>query len=291
MLFDLKIPGLFDRTLSYAGSLVNLNARVCYLGHEYRDNVSYDWDGMNRGEQELSLWQFTLSGRGCLIYEGKRYDLNPGEAMLLHIPHRHRYFLPPDSSHWEFIFMIMRGAECLRLNDEIIRMNGPVIRYPGKSPSLVYAEDIFKTALEDHQDQYRLSGLVYSFCMALLAESHKEVSQDTRPLAIEKAVQFALNHFDEPIAVADLSEASGLSRYHFSREFNKYLNITPAGFIHKLRIEKAVNMLQAGDLTSREIADRCGFQSASYFCRAFFKEFQVSPGKFRSAKALPGEYE
>jgi len=286
MLFDLELPGLWWSGLSYAGAAVPLNVRVSSLGRERREETSYDWDGLRRGDREFILWQFTLSGRGALDYEDRHYDLAPGEALLVRVPHRHRYYFPAGAGHWEFIFLILRGLECQRVCEAVIEANGPVLRYGGKTASLELAERIFAVASKPQPDQYLLSGLAYGFGMALLSETVKGAAAERRPEAVERAVRFALGHFAEPIAVGDLSEASGLSRHHFSREFKRHVGQSPGDFVHKLRMELAMNLLQTEDLHVREIAERCGFASSSYFCRAFVKEFGVAPGKFKAARSL-----
>ena len=280
MLSELKNLENFNRHISYAGSRLGLNARVSFLGREYQDKPGYDWYGLKRGQREFILWQYTLSGQGKLIYEGRTFDLTPGTAMLVHIPHDHRYFLPPGGGHWEFIFLILRGTECMRICREAEKINGPLIAYSEQLQSLECAREIFRQALSPSPDCYRLSALAYQFSLSLFADI-KPQTANSRPPVIDNAVLFALNHYDEPIAVEDMAEAAGLSRYHFSREFKKYMQLPPADFIRKLRLEKAVNLLQADDLSIIEIAAQCGFQSASYFCRAFLKEFNISPGKYR----------
>ena len=285
MLFDLELPGLWWSGLSYAGAALPLNARVSCLGRERRGEVSYDWDGLKRGDQEFILWQLTLSGRGALDYEGRHYDLGPGEALLVRVPHRHRYYFPAGAGHWEFIFLILRGLECQRVCEAASEANGPLLKYAGRTASLEHAERIFAAASQPHPDHYLLSGLAYGFGMALLSETAKAAgAARRRPEAIERAVRFALGHFAEPIGVGDLGEAAGLSLPHFSREFKRHLGKSPGAFVHQLRMERAVNLLQTEGWRVREIAERCGFASSSYFCRAFVKEFGVAPGQFKAAR-------
>jgi AraC-like DNA-binding protein len=284
MLLRLKNNNKFYKALSYGGSLVPMNARISVVGHENQCKKSYDWHGLKRGEKEFLLWQYTISGRGQLQYEDRSYSLETQDAMLLNIPHNHRYYLPENSDHWEFIFIIMRGSECMRLGKKLIDLNGPVFHYEKRSPIFDCIETIFNEIMDDQPDQYRLSSLAYSFCMTHLSEIGSKVPSQKRPDSIQQAVKFALNHFTEPIGVEDMAEAADLSRYHFSREFKKYLQASPADFIHKLRMEKALNMIQSGHSTIQNIADECGFQSASYFCRAFLKDFGISPGKYRATR-------
>jgi AraC family transcriptional regulator len=273
----------FTNHISNAGNLINLNARVSFLGYEHRDEITYDWHGMKRGQREFVLWQYTLSGKGKLIYEDQEHDLLPGEAMFVHIPHNHRYFLPKDSDHWDFVFIILRGVEALRICKEAEKINGPLIKYHSESQSLECAENIFKESTQINCDSYKLSGLAYQFCMGLFADIMPQRTE-MRPEAIEKAVKYALAHFEEAIGVDEMAERADLSRYHFSRQFKKYMGISPADFIHKLRMDKAVNLLQSDSMPVYAVAEKCGFNSSSYFCSSFVKEFGYSPNAFRNNK-------
>lgn len=290
MLFDLQLPERFSRQLSYYGAPIKLNARLSGLGRELRQDGSYSWNGLKRGNREFILWQFTLNGRGRLDYEGQRYDLQAGEAMLLHIPHRHHYYFPPESSGWEFIYMLLGGIECCRICRELEAKNGPVIRYGGRTASLVRAEEIFALATASPSpDPLRLSQLAYSFCMELAADLTSSGGVgESRPPGIEAAVRFALRHFEDAVGVAEMSEAAGMSRFHFSRQFEKHMEITPGEFLRRLRLEKATRMLQAEQIGLEEIARRSGFQSASYFCRAFRRAYGMAPGEFRDTAEATG---
>lgn len=285
MLFNLKVPDFFLRSMSCIGSAVKLNAGIASCGYESKQDALYNWNGLKRGNRELILWQFTLSGHGYLDYEGNIYKMTPGTAMLLHIPHQHRYYFKEDTKHWDFLFIMLEGAECCRICRELINKSGPVIKYDGMSSSLQTAEKIVGECSSAAQiDQLWLSSLAYQFCMSLVADLTAGGSAgEMRPKEIEAAVRFALNQFESPVGVDDMSEAAGLSRYYFSRLFHKHMNVSPGEFLRKLRLEKATRMLQSEQIGVNEIALRSGFQSVSYFCRAFKQEFGMSPGQFRDS--------
>ncbi len=287
MLFNLKLPDYFIRSLSCIGSAVKLNAGISSCGREFREDASYNWNGLKRGNRDLILWQLTLSGHGYLDYEGTVYKMTPGSAMLLHIPHRHRYYFKEDTNHWDFFFIMLEGTECCRICRELIYKNGPVIKYDGISSSLETAKKIVEECSTASQnDQLKLSSMAYQFCMNLVADLTVGGSGEMRPKEIDAAVRFALQQFESPVGVDDMSEAAGLSRYYFSRLFHKYMNVSPGEFLRKLRLEKATRMLQSEQICVNEIALRSGFQSVSYFCRAFKQEFGMSPGQFRDSSIL-----
>ena len=55
---------------------------------------------------------------------------------------------------------------------------------------------------------------------------------------------------------------------------------SPIVFINKLRCENAKKMLLNGAYSVQEAADKCGFESVSYFCKTFKKYIGETPGKY-----------
>ena len=90
-------------TLAVPRGRVQLAAMATAAGVETRTDPAYSWDGMTRGSTPFVVLQHTLSGEGRLDFENRSYTLSAGTTMLVRVPHRHRYFLPPGSS-WRFFY-------------------------------------------------------------------------------------------------------------------------------------------------------------------------------------------
>ncbi len=270
----------FRRSFSSVGSPIRFNVRLGLIGHEIR-REGYDWHGLRRGNKPILLWQYTLSGRGALEFEGRRMNVLPGQAMLLHIPHDHRYFLPPDSEEWRFIFVLLTGVESVRIGRELIERAGPLLDYRERHEARAGALGIFEEMLETGNDPATHSLLGYRLLAATAGFAVGDGAGRTP--VIERAIRYCLKHFTEPISVADISDAVDLSRYHFSRRFTREIGSTPAEFILRLRLEKAELLLRSSDLSIRQIGEECGFSTHSYFCRAFRRKFGHAPHAVRES--------
>lgn len=78
-----------------------------------------------------------------------------------------------------------------------------------------------------------------------------------------------------------LIELSNYSQEHISREFKRYMEITPTQYINKLRLRYAYELLIS---TSQEIVDVCqnsGFNNLSHFYTEFKKNYGCSPNLVR----------
>lgn len=96
-------------------------------------------------------------------------------------------------------------------------------------------------------------------------------------LAIDRVV----GRLHEPIRLHDLARAARLSPYHFHRVFQALVGETPADFVKRLRLEKALGLMALAKPPSlTRIALTCGFNSSSDFTRSFRQRFGVPPSAF-----------
>ncbi len=267
----------FVRHFHYGTTGISLNCRASMCGYESPDPASYHWDGLKRGNTEFMLWQYTVAGQGELMFENRPYLVDPGQAMLVKIPHRHYYRVSPATRKWSFIFLILRGSESLRIGEKLITQYGPLSEYYSTESLLDAAGEILR--LSDTVNPCDLSALSYRFMMTLAR--HSAIESNNISQSLLNARKYALQNFSSGIQVNDLARAANLSLSHFSREFSEKFQITPGDFLLQLQLEKSVNLLQNSTLTIKEIAHACGFASTSYFCRAFRHRFHTTPGALR----------
>jgi AraC family transcriptional regulator len=98
---------------------------------------------------------------------------------------------------------------------------------------------------------------------------------------VNRAIDHIVGHLDEPLRLRDLARVALLSPFHFHRVFQALLGATPADFVQRLRLEKALVLLshpRRPSLTA--IALACGFSSSSDFSRCFKRRFGVPPSAF-----------
>lgn len=66
-------------------------------------------------------------------------------------------------------------------------------------------------------------------------------------LAVQRMQAYIENHLGEDISLNDLSDVACYSVWHTYRIFVRYLSITPATYIRKLRLSKAADALYNGE--------------------------------------------
>lgn len=88
-------------------------------------------------------------------------------------------------------------------------------------------------------------------------------------------------HYGRPIAMEELRALTGLSVAQIERYCKRIFHLTPRQMIHKVRLEKATELL-AGDMPITEIALQCGYTDHSAFSRQFKAMTGATPRDFRA---------
>lgn len=89
--------------------------------------------------------------------------------------------------------------------------------------------------------------------------------------------------YAEPLDVAALASAAGLSPAHFSRLFKQAFGESPHGYLLTRRLERAAALLRN---TDRSVADVCvlvGLSSVGSFTTSFKRMFGETPTDYRAA--------
>lgn len=81
--------------------------------------------------------------------------------------------------------------------------------------------------------------------------------------------------------VEEMAEIAGQSRSGFAGTFSEILQIGPAEYLQKHRLDLASDLLTHTTLRIDEIADRVGYADTSAFSRAFSRRTGQAPSDFR----------
>lgn len=89
------------------------------------------------------------------------------------------------------------------------------------------------------------------------------------------------NHFSEDLSLDDVAKISGFSKYHFSRLFHDFTNMSFYKYVNSKRISYAEQLLGDTDLSATQVAIQSGFASQSAFIRMFRNRNGCTPTEFR----------
>jgi AraC-like DNA-binding protein len=93
---------------------------------------------------------------------------------------------------------------------------------------------------------------------------------------LKRAIDYIEASLAEPVSLADIASATGLSRMHFAAQFKAATGLRPHEYLLRRRIERAQEMLLKDEGPLADIALSVGFQSQSHFTTVF-KQFAGKP--------------
>jgi transcriptional regulator GlxA family with amidase domain len=81
--------------------------------------------------------------------------------------------------------------------------------------------------------------------------------------------------------VASMVRLSGLPERTFKRRFQKAVGMSPLEYVHALRLERAKQLLETTDETLEKLAERVGYEDATFFSRLFRRKVGLTPALYR----------
>jgi transcriptional regulator GlxA family with amidase domain len=95
--------------------------------------------------------------------------------------------------------------------------------------------------------------------------------------------------YAQPLDVDALARGVNMSAGHLSREFRRAYGESPYSYLMTRRIERAMALLQRGDLSVTDVCFAVGCSSLGTFSTRFTELVGVSPSTYRRAAAHPLE--
>lgn len=282
MLGELIENGHAMKSVSLPRARHPLHAMPTSTGYELQTGPGYAWDGRARGQTPFTVLQYTIGGAGTLRYENRAMKVRPGEAMLVIVPHNHRYWVEP-GEHWEFFWISMHGREALRIHEMILNARGPVIRLNSATVDRL-AGCCLRLIGGQGEMPGAASAIAYEAAMALFDDTFGPAeSAPGSETALARAVQYVATHLDGEVDVDVLAKVAGLSRAHFSRSFAAMTGLAPAQYVLQERMKRAAKLLLANRETPvKEIAALSGIPDNNYFAKVFRRIYGISPTDFRT---------
>ncbi|OAK67903.1 AraC family transcriptional regulator [Lederbergia galactosidilytica] len=113
------------------------------------------------------------------------------------------------------------------------------------------------------------------------SQKWKKQAENKESILCEKMITYMENHLAEAIGITEIAESIGISVSLASQIFKEKMDDTIYGYLTRLRIEKAEELLLNTDKKVATIAFDVGYQHENSFIRVFRKYKNTTPGKYR----------
>lgn len=118
--------------------------------------------------------------------------------------------------------------------------------------------------------------------IGLSRDLHGPDRTDTVYGQVARAVEWLQESYAEPLRIAELAEASGISQARLERHIKRIFGLTPRQLLTKIRLQAATQRLrQEPEASVADIAHACGYYDHSAFSRQFKAVVGVTPTEFR----------
>lgn len=209
-----------------------------------------------------------LEGRGVVRCNGQTHTLQKGSAFLTvqHTPVEYR-----DKGGLVSAFLTVQGSAVKEL---LAFFDCDGFLYYPSVPVEKYLSDISRL-IQMHEEQQRqgaLSAAAYSFYVDFLEQQNEHV------LPLNEVVRYIEKNFSQKLILTKLAEIGCMSVSRLCHTFKETYKTTVFQYIINLRLTYARTLLlSSARMTVREAAFSCGFEDASYFCRAYKAKFGKTP--------------
>lgn len=252
---------------------------------------------------------FVLSGRvqhEIDSLEG-RQDLGPGDILIAPVVKRHHYINP--NQHEAASLQVMRiffdsahlaQHERRRVRRPETDLTDFLLHHFPRVAALRKAIDAEITELIESfraETDRRLPGYrhrVRAICTSLIIAVARKLdgagqpppapdhAPSTAAQIVAAAKEYILKHFDGPITLGDVAWHVRKGDEHLARVFKRKTGQSVFDYVRELRMHRAKTLLQDASLSLTEIAERCGYQSLSFFSRTFREHVGISPSRYRA---------
>jgi len=115
---------------------------------------------------------------------------------------------------------------------------------------------------------------------------------DGTALRLSRAIALLRAEFSQPLPVARLAAAAGMSPSSFHQHFRSATSLSPLQFQKQLRLIEARRLMTAGGLSASSAAFGVGYESVQQFTREYRRMFGAPPGRdaqsLRRSAGVPG---
>lgn len=106
-------------------------------------------------------------------------------------------------------------------------------------------------------------------------------SKKTVDPLMQQAAGYIHRHMFGEINMRSIASMLGIKQPQLTRRFQEAYGVGPVEYVTGLRLEEAKRLLLRTDDTLETIADRCGYESGSYFSRVFRAKVGLNPSVYR----------
>jgi len=238
---------------------------------------------------------YLFSGKVRYLIDDNLFDINSGDIVLVNKNKLHMT-KKPETIYGENIkiYVTDDNVDSLGANSQKFKDCFDYIHIVVPENKKKYIDDIFKKLRKEYKNNDLFSTqLTNNYVYEILTNIYKLIFVDsednfgdisTHSDEINVAIRYVYNNYSEKLTLPAVAKLINMNPSYFSRHFKKVTGITFMDYVNNIRIKNAVSMIKDTNMSLTNIAQACGFNNQSYFCRQFQKIIGCSASKYKKDK-------
>lgn len=219
---------------------------------------------------------YIVSGEMLVIIGDKEYIMKENEILILDMRQSHLYTTLGDA---ELIWLCFNGNCSELMVDKICRYQH--VYTPIRISRTYHA---LKEILNGFYSQQPLADeLISSSLHFILSDllSQQRYAVNQKPSAMEQAVIFIESNYYRPVTIQEIADMLYLNPSYLCQKFKAEIGISPKQYLMNTRLNAAKLLLCDTNWSIRDISEKTGFLTDTYFSYYFHKRFGMTPREYR----------
>ena len=172
--------------------------------------------------------------------------------------------------------LLDEDGEAVSLTDEI-----RVFHAVGEGVSMLFYKSLSSTELLPYA---RRRLILFELICSLFsgASNHAEMG------IIAEGFRMICERPEEMAPISTLARACNISEVYFRKQFKSLTGTSPVEYRNALRLDKARQYLEYGDISIQEISDTLGYATVSHFIKQFREKYGLPPLEYKKKNCRYG---
>ncbi len=251
-------------------TITECGIQICHAGHaapmaKYREYSAH----------------FILEGKGIYEFNGKAYPLKAGDGFMI-TPGAVCTYVADEKAPWKYVYVSFTGTEADALVcDAGLSFDNVIFHFPADEGM---RRDIYAMHTAGKQSAicgYDMLGYFFLVMSRIAKKSAPPKSSQAGKQYLGRAKRFIEDNYSYEIGTAEIAYHVCLDRTYLYRIFMREEGISPSGYLLKVRMQRAAELLSQTELPIPQIAAAVGLPELSHFYKSFTSIYPMTPKKYR----------
>ena len=222
---------------------------------------------------------FVQKGKMLVTVNGQKKELRENDMCIV-FPYSIHSYEPLEKTSVSFVLFSVESVSEFR---EILLSKQPVNPYLEDELSFKVLLDKVVELLQDETGfscktaEAYLKALTGELLMKLTLVETNKADADS----VKAVLKFCSENYCRDINVKMVCENTFVSERYITKIFKERVGVSFREYINRLRIARAVELLETSEIKITEVMYECGFKNQSTFNRVFLEETGITPREFQ----------